>query len=81
MIAELHIADIRPQPQPCAHPDRDQHLVAAAKIADVEPAQKIGRALARDVAFVEIFGVVKIVDQNEGAAGIRARCEAAAAAR
>jgi hypothetical protein len=75
LLRKLHIADIGAEPQPGTDADRDEHNIAAAQIARVEPAHQIGNALARGEAAVQIFGVVKIIDQHKGAARIGTRVE------
>ena len=67
-MRELHIASIHAQPQPHPRPDRDQHHIAPAHIADIEPADQIGLTFTSSKAVIEIVGIVEVVDQHEGAA-------------
>src|SRR3989344_9412896 len=70
LAGEFHVTGIDAEAQAQPHAHRDQHHIAAAQIAGVEPADQIGRALTRAEALVQVLGVVEIVDQHEGIAGI-----------
>src|SRR5690606_11809846 len=71
-----HVAGVHAEPQTRSGTDRDEHDVALAQIARVEPAYQVGRAFAGWVALVEFFGIVEVVDQHEGAARVRPGVEA-----
>ena len=75
-FGKAHVADICAQPNSCTDADRDQDNITATQIAGVETADQIGDAFCGWEAFIDVFCIVQIIDQNEGVSCICASVRA-----
>jgi len=69
-FAKFAIAHIGTQSCANTNPNRDQHDIAAAQIAGVKTADKIGLTFACTKALIKIVTVIKIIDQGKAVGGI-----------